>query len=145
MKERHSKKTLLIGVILLLAAGVWIIFKLVIPDNKGIAGGTNEERIAFIESCGWETGITHSDLCEVRIPINFDEAYSEYNDIQRKQGFDLRKYRACTVKKYTFPIKNAGNDNTELFANLLVYEGMIIGADISSAEAGGIVTVLLKK
>ncbi len=145
MKERHTKKTLFIGIILLIAAGIWIIFKLTNPGSQGIAGESNEERISFIENAGWETGITHNELCEIRIPVNFDDVYNEYNEIQRKQGFDLRKYRACTVKKYTYKLENAGNENAELYANLLVYEGEIIGADISSKEAGGIVTVLIKK
>ena len=70
--------------------------------------------------------------------------YDKYNDIQLEQGFDLRKYRACTVKKYTYAIENASSDSVPICANLLVYEGKIIAADISSAEAEGLVTVLAK-
>ena len=68
----------------------------------------------------------------------------EGRQFQREQGFDLRKYRACTVKKYTYAIENASSDSVPICANLLVYEGKIIAADISSAEAEGIVTVLAK-
>lgn len=131
------------GVLLILAAAVWGVIRLNTVNNGGIDGSTNEQRLAYINSFGWEAGITHTDVREVRVPLEFDEAYEKYNDIQREQGFDLRKYRACTVKKYTYAIENA-SDSVPICANLLVYEGKIIAADISSAEAEGMVTVLAK-
>ena len=80
----------------------------------------------------------------MRIPAEFDEAYEQYNALQLEQGFDLRRYRACIVKKYTYNIKEAGGEApaVPMLASLLVLDGQIIGADISSAEADGFVTVL---
>ncbi len=145
--KRGSKKALLIGVLLLLAAAVWCAIRLVTVNGGGIPGGTNEERIAYINSFGYNTGLTHTDVTEVRIPAQFDEAYEQYNALQKEQGFDLRKYRACRVKKYTYSIDNfdEGDPAVPIAANLLVYEDKIIGADISSAKADGLVTVLAKK
>lgn len=131
------------GVLLLLAAAVWGVIRLNTVNGGGIDGATNEQRLAYISEYGWDAGITHTEVKEVRVPLKFDEAYERYNDIQREQGFDLRKYRACTVKKYTYAIANA-SEAVPMCANLLVYEGKIIAADISSAEAEGIVTVLAK-
>lgn len=74
--------------------------------------------------------------------MNFDEIYEEYNDLQKKQGFDLRSYRAHSVKKYTYEISRSDDDPLPLYAELLVENGVIIGADITSAEAGGMMTVL---
>lgn len=134
------------GVLLLLAAAVWCVVRLNTVNGGGIDGETNEQRIAYINSFGWDTGITHNEICEVRIPVAFDDAYEEYNELQLKQGFDLRKYRACTVKKYTYNITNFDSESSSvpICANLLVYEGKIIGADISSSEADGLVTVLAR-
>ncbi|MDE7192623.1 MAG: DUF4830 domain-containing protein [Oscillospiraceae bacterium] len=143
-KRHHSGKALLMGVLLLLVAAVWGVIRLNTVNSGGIEGATNEQRLAYINSYGWEVGITHTDVREVRVPLEFDEVYEKYNDIQREQGFDLRKYRACTVKKYTYAIENPSSDSVPLCANLLVYEGRIIAADISSAEAEGVVTVLAK-
>ncbi len=146
-RKRGSGKALLIGILLLLAAAVWVVIRLTVVNGGGIPGDTNEERISYINSFGWSTGITHSDVKEVRIPAEFDEAYEQYNALQKEQGFDLRRYRACRVKKYTYQIENfdEGDPAVPIAANLLVYEGRIIGADISSAEADGLVTVLAKK
>jgi hypothetical protein len=146
-KHKHSGKTILIGILLILVAAVWGAMRLTAAKNEGIAGETNAQRIAYINSFGWETGITHTAVEEVRIPVEFDEAYEQYNALQKEQGFDLRKYRACYVKKYTYELNNYSEAQAAvpICANLLVYEGEIIGADISSSEADGLVTVLAKE
>ena len=56
--------------------------------------------------------------------MEFDDVYEEYNALQRKQGFDLRKYRAHTVKRYTYEL--SGDTPVPLNAELLVENGAII-------------------
>lgn len=141
-KTKRSRLPVVIGILLPAAAAVWLAVRLTQGAAGGIAGETNNQRISYIQSFGWNTDITHCEVKEVRIPVNFDEVYEEYNKIQRKQGFDLRKYRAHTVKKYTYEISRSDDDPVELLANLLVENGVIIGADICSAEAGGITAAL---
>ena len=145
-KKVRSGGCMLAGMALLIAAGIWGILQLS-EKNDAIAGSSNAERISFINECGWQTGATHCDLTEVRIPVNFDEVYEEYNELQLMQGFDLRPYRAHSVKKYTYNITNYRENGNyiataDIFANLLVEDGEIIAADISSAEAGSLITVL---
>lgn len=144
MKEGSGRSRLpaAVGVILLICAAVWIVFRLFANGSSGISGESNAQRIAYIESFGWDPGISHTDTKEVRIPVNFDEVYQEYNNLQKKQGFDLKKYRAHTVRQYTYQIKRTDDDPVPLYAHLLVENGIIIGADITSAEAGGLQTVL---
>lgn len=142
----RSGKAVLIGVILIIAAAVWGIIRLTGQNSEGISGATDRERTAYIESFGYEVGTVPDKIEEIRIPANFDEAYEQYNAIQREQGFDLRKYRANYAKKYTYSIKNYdGNNPVPICANLIVIDGVIVGADISSSEAGGLLTVLAKK
>lgn len=141
-KTKKSRLPMAVGLILLAAAGIWALTRVFGGGSSGIPGETNQQRIEYIESFGWNTGITHCDLEEIRIPVNFDEIYEEYNDLQKKQGFDLRSYRAHSVKKYTYEISRSDDDPLPLYAELLVENGVIIGADITSAEAGGMMTVL---
>ena len=112
-----------------------------------ISGKNDKERTEFIESFGWVSAKVPDKIEEIRIPVEFDEAYEEYNGLQRKQGFDLRKYRAYIAKKYTYSISNYEGAETgvPICANLIVIDGIIVGADISSAKADGFVTVLAKK
>lgn len=137
---------LIAGAVLLILAAIWGLIRLS-GGKAPIDGSTNDARIAFITACGWETDPTHCELTEVRIPVNFDEVYEEYNELQLKQGFDLRAHRAHSVKQYTYLIHNyrdegSGTPLPDIYANLLVEDGAIIGADISSGEAGSFVAVL---
>lgn len=147
-KRKSSRRMLLAGVLLIIFAAVWAFFKLASPSKQAISGASNSERLAYLESLGWESAPVACEQCNVRIPMKFDEAYEEYNAVQLKQGFDLRKYRAQTVKKFTYELTNY-SDSGELspitvYAELLVLDGEIIGGNIRSAEADGFVTVLAK-
>ena len=146
-RVKRSGKSIFIGILLIAAAAVWIISRFVSSEVSGISGENDKERVAFIESFGWDARNVPNKIEEIRIPVNFDEVYEEYNALQLEQGFDLRKYRAYYAKKYSYEIKNYdGSDPAvPICANLLVIDGKIVGADISSAESGGFVTVLAKK
>ena len=144
--RKRSGKALIIGAILLILVGLWGIVRLNSRSDDRPDGSTAEKRIEYIRSYGWDVGIAPTAIKEIRIPANFDDAYEQYNALQREQGFDLRKYRACYAYKYTYDILNSSDPSpVPICANLIVYDGVIIGADISSAEASGLVTVLAKK
>lgn len=132
---KHSRLPLAAGLILFAAATLWAVTRNFACGDDAIPGATNEQRIAFIESFGWDPGFTHTAVDNVRIPVEFDDVYEEYNALQRKQGFDLRKYRAHSVKRYTYELEV--DTSVPLNAELLVENGVIIGADIVSPAAGG--------
>ena len=139
MKEqtKRSRLPLVLGLLLLAAAVIWLGWRLIRSGESGIPGETEQQRICYIESFGWDAGITRVDVKEIRIPVDFDEVYEEYNAIQRQQGFDLRRYRAHSVRQYTYEISRTDDDPVPMLAHLLVENGVIIGADITSAQAGG--------
>lgn len=142
----HSTgRTVLLGAALMVIAAVWLICRLTGEQAAGIDGSTNAVRIEYIESFGWKTGAVPDAIEEIRIPARFDEAYEQYNALQKEQGFDLRKYAAYPATKYTYRLTNyeGGDPVVPINANLIVVEGKIVGADISSAEANGFVTVLV--
>lgn len=101
---KRSRLPLAAGLILFAAAALWALTRSFGCGADSIPGATNEQRIAYIESFGWDPGFTHTAVENVRIPVEFDDVYEEYNALQRKQGFDLRKYRAHTVKRYTYEL-----------------------------------------
>ncbi len=145
-KKKHSGKAAAFGAVLLILAAVWAIFRINARGDERPDGATAEQRIEYIKSFGWDVGIAPTSITEIRIPANFDETYEQYNAIQREQGFDLRRYRACYAYKYTYDILNYSEPSpVPICADLIVYEGKVIGADISSSEADGLVTVLAKK
>ncbi|MBE6700614.1 MAG: DUF4830 domain-containing protein [Ruminococcaceae bacterium] len=99
---------------------------------------TNEDRIKFLESYGWEIDSDPVDALEVIIPETFDKVYEKYNEIQKSQGLDLEKYKGKSVLRYTYTVKNHSDVGT-VYANLLIYKNRVIGADVSSAVADGFV------
>ena len=136
---KRSRLPLAAGLILFAAAALWALTRSFGCGADSIPGATNEQRIAYIESFGWDPGFTHTAVENVRIPVEFDDVYEEYNALQRKQGFDLRKYRAHTVKRYTYEITNHPSGEQGVTANLLVRRGKLIAADVSSPQADGFV------
>ena len=101
---------------------------------------TADERIAFFSQFGYEISEDPLEVKEVIIRTEFDETYEEYNAIQKSQGLDLSKYKGKRVKLWSYAIKNyPGYENTDgtIRGNILVYEGVVVGGDISNIELDG--------
>ena len=105
-------------------------------EKKEFPGGTNEERVAFLQSFGWQVEETPVETREVMIPAQFNDVYTTYNVMQKAQGFDLKPYAGETCTQYRYQIKNYPNE-TEVYATLLVYGKLIIGGDLACAEVDG--------
>lgn len=100
------------------------------------SGETNKERVAFLQSFGWEIDPEPAEVRKIMIPAQFDDVYTAYNAMQKAQGFDLEPYAGEVCTQYKYKINNYPNE-TEVYATLLVYGKVIIGGDISSAETDG--------
>ncbi len=100
---------------------------------------TAEDRIAFLRQFGWEVDQTPVEEVEVTIPAEFDKVYKTYNELQRKQGFDLTKYLKKDVMRYTYRITNYPDYDGEVYVNILVYKKKVIGGDVCSADVNGFI------
>ena len=100
---------------------------------------SNEERIAFLEQFGWQVDATPVESTTVTIPREFDKVFAAYNELQRRQGLDLAAYSGNTVERYTYTVTHYENYEGTVYANLLIYRGRVIGADICSADTAGFV------
>ena len=97
----------------------------------------NNARIAFIRSLGWEVNTEPISVEEVIIPQEFDDVYRNYNTIQKKQGLDLEKYKGKRMKRYTYEVTNYPGQSQNVYANLLLLDGKLVGGDISSTNLDG--------
>ena len=113
------------------------------PASKDtvIRCATTEERVNYINSFGLKTD-SREQSKEIIIPEQFNDVYNKYNEIQKKQNFDLTDYRGKTAVMYTYNITNY-EDNDNVIAKLIVYEGILIGADLcdTSADNGFLVAL----
>lgn len=101
---------------------------------------TNADRVSFLEGFGYEVEETPIEVVNVTVPNEFDSVYEKYNDIQRAQGLNLKRYGGKEVVRYTYKIENYDAENDgEVIANVLIYNNRIIGGDICSLSQNGFI------
>lgn len=142
-----SMKLKLIALIAIILTASVIFFIVSNSDSPASATGTinysainTAERLAFLSQFGWEVTEEPVEVVEVIIPPEFDDVYNEYNEIQKEQDLDLKLYCGKRVKRWTYEIKNYKDYEADcgcIRANLLVYEGRVIGGDVCSIELDG--------
>ena len=100
---------------------------------------TNEDRTAFLSQFGWQVKSEPEEEAEVTIPSEFDKVFLGYNELQKRQGLNLSKYKRKNVMRYTYEITNYPGYDGKVLANLLIYRNKVIGGDICSADASGFI------
>lgn len=143
IKSKHVKVLLLLLFVVFTVISLFILSRDSAQTGKGdnisLKASTHEERMAFLSQFGWEIQEDPIEVREVIIPEEFDDTYTAYNEIQKNQGFDLTVYAGMRVKRWTYTVKNyTGYENKEcIHANVLVYDGLVVGGDICSVELDG--------
>lgn len=111
-------------------------------DFSGIKDDGDRRR--FITSQGYTLADGVVEELTFSVPDNFDRIISGYNEIQKKQGLDLNKYKGKKVTRYTYKVENYPEYAGTVYANIIVYRSKIIACDISSADPSGFVKPLVK-
>ena len=140
------KKNAVIAVLLLLAIlAVAVIFRfdIVSKREESTVSGTDSFSVSeYIASFGVETDSSTCVIDEVIVPTEFNDVYESYNDIQKEQGFDLKKYKGLTLSRYTLEVTNYTDKNISVFAEVLTYRGEVVAADIYSTSVNGFILPL---
>ena len=100
---------------------------------------SDEDRANFLLQFGWKVNPDPIESAKITIPDEFDKIFTGYNEIQKRQGLDLSKYKKKDVMRYTYEITNYEGEEGKVYANLIVYRNRIIGGDICSARADGFI------
>ncbi len=139
---KTGKKQLVFTLIALCAVATVAVLAAVFPPIQSTSatevpvvstrGGTGEERIAFLKNLGYETEAEAVEVEEIRLPDETDEAIRQYNEIQKKVGFDLEAYLGKRVKRYTYRVLNAQNEPSNAY--LYVYRDTVIAGHIATAD-----------
>ncbi len=106
---------------------------------------TEDQRQSFIKEMGWEVDSSFSETSDAKIPVEFGDVYEQYNEIQKQQGFDLEKYKGKEIKIYTYKVTNYPSERDNIYMNLMVFEGRLIGGDVSCNELDGFMQGLKKQ
>ncbi len=81
----------------------------------------------FLNSCGYSP-VEFLFQTEVTVPKNWNEVYTQYNELQRQQGFDLVPYKGRSAQEYVYFV------NDTLNATVLVSEKKIIAAHVANCD-----------
>lgn len=148
LTAKVSKGKLAAALLLLVAVVVLAVVLLHRPSAAGAESSaspgtpaevrTNDDRVAFLASYGWEVTAEPVKTQEVRIPSDPSEVFDRYNRLQISQGYDLSRYAGETVRRYVYEITNYPDAEGSYCATLLVRDGSVIGGDVSSQAAGGV-------
>ena len=76
---------------------------------------------------------------DIKIPMEFNEVYEDYNRLQYDIGMNLEDYRGEECLLYTFAI------NKEEVLHMISWNGLFIGGDISQKDFFGKIISLSSK
>ena len=144
---RFSKRKALTALLVLAVAAVMLILlfggrrdKETAPDLPRTA--TNEERVAYLRSFGWEVEPEPLETLQFLLPEEMTEPYLAYNKLQLTQGFDLNNCRGKQVSRYTYAVTNYPGRPLGVQANLYVCEELPAAGDILCPGADGFQSAL---
>ena len=138
-KVDKKKIAVILAVVVVAVAGLILLFGGGGESQSTAAPGieSNDGRVAFLKSFGWEVTTSPVESSQVRIPEKSSEVYDRYNALQKSQGYDLTQYAGKTVMRYVYKINNFPGATEPVYATLLVYKNQVIGGDITDTSAKG--------
>lgn len=100
---------------------------------------SNTDRLEFLRQFGWECEEKPLEEAEVTVPDEFDKVFTGYNELQKKQGLDLAKYKRKNLMRYTYKVTNYPNATGDVYANILVKGDKVVGGDVCSSDPTGFI------
>lgn len=144
---RFSRKKTIIGALILVAAiATALILGQAAPDSDPQEQpllSTNEDRIAYLQSLGWDVEPEPVETLQFLLPDTLEEPYLSYNELQLTQGFDLTQYVGKQVTRYTYTVTNHPQCPQGVQANLYVCDQLPVAGDILCAGADGFQDTLI--
>ena len=108
---------------------------------RAAAAATNEQRVAYLNSLGWQVEPEPVETLSLTLPKELEEPYLSYNVLQRAQGFDLEPCCGKTVERCTYTVKNHPSGKV-CQADLYICGGEIVAGDILCTGEGGFIAPL---
>ena len=142
MTARVDLKKILIvlGIVAgLIAGALWLLGgdEDVSTAAPGVA--TNEGRVEFLKSFGWEVAPSPVESSQVKIPREASEVFDRYNNLQKSQGYDLSQFAGKNVMRFVYKITNYPGATEPVYATVLISKNRVIGGDITDTAAKGVI------
>lgn len=138
-KVNKKKIAILLGAV----AALILMLVLLLGGRQSVNTGadmtiaSNDDRIRFLASFGWEVVTSPAETSQVRIPADTSEVFERYNTLQKAMGYDLSAYAGKAVMRYVYTVKNYPGATEPVYATILIADNRVIGGDITDTAANG--------
>ncbi len=93
--------------------------------------GDTDARLEFLSTFGIKAERDSESSDTVRVPNDFNDVYTAYNNLQKAIGLNLEPFRGESVSRITYKIMNSKKTVT-----LLCFKARVIGGHISTGVYG---------
>ena len=107
-----------------------------------IPAGTEDQRLAYLTSLGWEVEETPVETLDLLLPEKLEGEWQAYAKLQKSQDLPFGDFAGQTVRRYTYTVTNYPGIEKGVQANLFVCGDQLIGGDIISLAENGFQTDL---
>ena len=111
-------------------------------ETEVITAATNEERVAYLESLGWQVEPQPIETLDLQLPEKLEGEWDAYAKLQKGQGLPFSEFAGQAVKRYTYTVTNYPEIPQGVQANLYLWGDQIIGGDVIFTGQGGFQTDL---
>lgn len=143
---RFSRKKAVLAVILMgavMAALILLIGRLPEKESAAPLLTTNEERVSYLQSLGWEVSAEPLETLQFLLPNHLGKPYLIYNELQKEQGFDLSICCGKQLSRYTYAVTNYPGRPEGVQANLYICEDRPVAGDICCPGEDGFQATLV--
>ena len=98
-----SKRSLSI-ILSIIIIGFILVSQVFSQKASEIDGSTNEIRVQYLKGLKLEVDDSDVTSKDITIPQIFSKVYENYNNLQKKSGFDLSKYKGKPATVYTYKL-----------------------------------------
>ena len=109
------------------------------PDLRNLDG-----RVAYARSLGWEIDPQSEEHKTVRIPDPLTDVLEHYNEIQLKQGCDLKEHLGESCEQYCYTVTNYPDSDESVQISLYIQGNTLIAGDVHSTALRGFMQGLEK-
>ncbi len=137
--DKKKIAIILAGIVAIIAALVLLFGGSGSSTPTASTVSSNDDRVEFLTSHGWEVVTSPVQTSQVRIPAAENEVFQRYNALQKSMGYDLSEYAGKTVMRYVYTIKNYPGATEPVYATILISNNQVIGGDITNTSATGVI------
>lgn len=131
----NKKKTLIILLVVNIVLILIMAFATVNALNEKM--DSKALRGKYLESLGYSIDNSFDEEIKIIVlPTSFSKVYLNYNELQKRNGFNLEKYKGFEITQYTIKVFDESKRD-DLYAHILLHNGRLIGGDIATTAIDG--------